>query len=542
MVFQFDSDGIRELAKTGGVTSFDDIVAYTSLYRPGPMDVGMHEEYCLRKKYKLGQPGGMPYHLHPLMEELIGRTYGVMVYQEDVMKVLNRVGKIPLEECQPIIKAISKKNKDKIQKFQEMFIANAPITLGITPKEAGDLFGQIESFGGYGFNQGHATAYSYLSWMTLYLKVHYPIEFYASTMSALPTGDERLLEYKRDAEKHGLKVEPLDINLSKKDFAIVGPNYPKAHKDDKIYWGLNKVKGIGEDSSAEMQKHQPYRDFADFLSRFGTNGVVLKPVVALRCFQDMPTLELFKFYSQFKEKEKKILDRDKRYEKTIAKYRGMFKEMLGGDDPYEVGWPAALYRAHDLGRVDDFNALKKRHDRSVENYEKKGDLSFQMADYDPQKEEDIAAEYLETLSDIERAELTYYGFLWRHPVEKCENYSGRTFEVYRDEIATGIACCEAEVLIKKVRENKSKRGTKYWQLEVEDANGEFGRINVWKEDYLLYATELVENNVVRLRLNPPSGGFKTYTFESFARWKRPKNIDKALDSRCLVLKRKSGEE
>lgn len=135
MVFQFDSDGIRALAKKGGVTSFDDIVAYTSLYRPGPMDVDMHTEYCLRKKWKLGQEGGKEYELHPIMEEMIGKTYGVMVYQEDVMKVLNKVGKIPLEECQPIIKAISKKNKAKIQKFQEMFVKNAPLTLGITGDE-----------------------------------------------------------------------------------------------------------------------------------------------------------------------------------------------------------------------------------------------------------------------------------------------------------------------------------------------------------------------------------------------------------------------
>jgi len=541
MVFQFDSDGIRNLARKGGVTSFDDIVAYTSLYRPGPMDVGMHDEYCLRKKFKLGLSGGKPYKLHPVMEELIGKTYGVMVFQEDVMKVFNRVGKIPLEECQPIIKAISKKNKAKFEKFKEMFIANAQVTLGVSQKEAIDLWDQIESFAGYGFNAGHATAYSYLSWIMLYLKAHYPVEFYASVMSALPTADERLKEYKQDAEKRGIKIEPFNINLSKKDFAIVGPNYPKAHRDDKIYWALSKIKGIGDESAEEIEKHQPYLDFQDFLSRFGTNGVVLKPVVALRCFKEKSAIDLYKFYSQFKDKERKKLDREKRFEKTIDKYRAMFKEMVD-IDPYESGWEAALYRAHDLEKVDDFMALKKKHDRSVENYEKKGDLSFQMKDYDPQKEEDIAHDYMMSLSDIEQAEITYYGFLWKHPLEKCENYTGRTFEVYRDEIASGITCCEVEVFIKKVKQNKSKKGIVYYQMETEDANGEFGRINVWEADYKLYAEELIENNMVRVRLNPPSGGFKTYTFESFPKWKRPADIDKALDFRCVVLKRKDEEE
>jgi DNA polymerase III alpha subunit len=541
MVFQFDSDGIRELARKGGVTSFDDIVAYTSLYRPGPMDVGMHEEYCLRKKYKLGQPGGKPYELHPVMEELIGKTYGVMLFQEDVMKVFNKVGKIPLEECQPIIKAISKKNKAKFEKFKEMFIQNAQVTLGIDEHGAVNLWDQIESFAGYGFNAGHATAYSYLSWMMLFLKVHYPIEFYASVMSALPTADERLKEYKQDAEKHGVVIEPLNINLSKQEFAIIGPNYPKAHPEDKIYWALGKIKGIGEESAAELEKHQPYRDFKDFLVRFGTNGVVLKPVVALRCFKDQKALDTFKFYCQFKDKEKKKMDRTKRFEKTIMKYRTMFREMVGVD-PYEVGWENALYRAHDNTCVEDYMALKKKHDRSVENYEKKGDLSFQMSDYDPQKEADIAEEYLASLTDIEQAEITYYGFLWKHPLEKSPNYTGCTFERYREEIARGITCCEVEVLIKKVHENKSKKGTVYFQLEVEDAHGEFARINVWDEDFKLYQEELVEKNMVRLRVNPPSGGFKTYTFESFPKWKRPKNIDKAFDARCIVLPRKVEEE
>lgn len=536
MVFQFDSDGIRALAKKGGVTSFDDIVAYTSLYRPGPMDVDMHNEYCLRKKWKLGQEGGKEYELHPIMEEMIGKTYGVMVYQEDVMKVLNKVGKIPLEECQPIIKAISKKNKAKIQKFQEMFVKNAPITLGITEAEAAFMWEQIESFAGYGFNQGHATAYSYLSWLMLLLKCHYPIEFYASVMSALPTADERLKEYKQDAERHGIVIERPDINLSKRDFAIVGSNYPLAGPDDKIYWGLNKIKGIGEDSADEIVAAQPYRDFGDFLERYGTHGVVLKPLIALRVFKDAEALDQFKFYSQFKDKEKKKLDRNKRFEKTKEKMVAMFEQLIGCD-PNEVGWDNAMYRAHDEDKVDEFKAIKKKWDRCLDNFAKKVDLSFQLKDYDPQKEEDIAHEYLESLSDTEKGEFLYFGFLWRHPLEKCKNYTGCTFEKYREEIARGITCCEVEVYIKDVRQNKSKKGTTYYQLETEDAMSEPGRVNVWDDEYKQFAEEMVAGNMVRLRLNPPSGGFKTYTFESYPKWKKHAAPAKQYDFRCVLLKR-----
>lgn len=540
MVFQFDSDGIRELAKKGGVTSFDDIVAYSAIFRPGPMDVNMHTEYCLRKKYALGQEGGKEYTLHPLLEEIIGKTYGVMVFQEDVMKVFNRVGKIPLEECQPIIKAISKKNKAKFEKFKEMFVVNAQETLQIDADEATGLWDQIESFAGYGFNQGHATAYSYLSMMMLYLKVHYPIEFYASVMSALSTADDRLKEYKNDAERHGIVIEQVDINLSKRDFAIVGPNYPHAHPDDKIYWGLNKIKGIGEESADAIVAGQPYANFSDFLERYGTNGVVLKPLISLQVFKEQPGLQLFKFYVQFKDKEKKKLDRTKRFEKTKSKLIDDFKQLIDSD-PNEIGWDNALYRAHDLSKVDEFKVLKKKYDRCLDNYARKPDISFQLKDYDPEKEDDIPPEYLESLTDHEKAEVMYYGFLWKHPLEKCEKYSGCTYAKYRDEIAKGTICCEVEVLIKEAKSNISKKGTVYYQLETEDAAGEFGRINVWNDDYVQFSDELVKGNMVRIRVNPPSGGFKTYAFQSYPKWKRQQAPPKQYDFRCVVLKKSSSK-
>lgn len=452
------------------------------------------------------------------------------------MKVLNKVGKIPLEECQPIIKAISKKNKAKIQKFQEMFVKNAPLTLGITGDEAAFMWEQIESFAGYGFNQGHATAYSYLSWIMLVLKVHYPIEFYASVMSALPTGDDRLKEYKQDAERHGIVIEQVDINLSKRDFAIIGPNYPLAHPDDKIYWGLNKIKGIGEESADAIVAGQPYRDFPDFLERYGTHGVVLKPLISLQVFKDHAAMDLFKFYMQFKDKEKKRLDRTKRFEKTKEKLIAEF-QILIGRNPEECGWDNALYRAHDEGKVDEYKALKKKYDRCLDNYAKKTDLSFQLKDYDPQKEEDIAADYLESLTDTEKAEFMYYGFLWRHPLEKCPNYNGSTFAKYREEIARGIVCCEVEVLLKEVRANQSKKGTVYYQLEAEDATGEVARVNVWDDEYKQFKEELVKGNMVRIRVNPPSGGFKTYTFESYPKWKKQAVPAKQYDFRCVVLKK-----
>lgn len=146
-VFQFDSQGIRELAKKGGVTAFEDLVAYNALYRPGPMGMGMHDVYVNRKR------GREKYKLHPILEEILGMTYGVMCFQEQVMKILNRVGGIPDMHCEIVRKAISKKKVSAFIKYKEMFLENGQKTLGWDLERVNELWSQIESFAEYGFNK-----------------------------------------------------------------------------------------------------------------------------------------------------------------------------------------------------------------------------------------------------------------------------------------------------------------------------------------------------------------------------------------------------
>lgn len=147
MIFQFDSFGIRELAKKCRVDKFEDMVALSALYRPGPMDAKMHEEY-VKRKHGLSQ-----YEIPDMLKNDLKRTYGICVYQEDVFKVLNKVGNIPLKECQPIIKAISKKKLEKFIKYKEQFITNGQKTIGWSEEKMTDFWDQIESFAGYGFNR-----------------------------------------------------------------------------------------------------------------------------------------------------------------------------------------------------------------------------------------------------------------------------------------------------------------------------------------------------------------------------------------------------
>jgi DNA polymerase-3 subunit alpha len=146
-IFQFDSDGIRALVMKGGVDSFDDLVAYVSLFRPSCLQMKMDQEYVLRKK------GLKKFEMPEILEPYLGKTYSVMIYQEQVMQILNIVGKIPLRDCYQVIKAISKKKLSAFQKYKDKFIENGQKTLGKSKADMEEYWNQVESFAGYGFNR-----------------------------------------------------------------------------------------------------------------------------------------------------------------------------------------------------------------------------------------------------------------------------------------------------------------------------------------------------------------------------------------------------
>jgi DNA polymerase-3 subunit alpha len=145
-VFQYDSNGIREVVKASGIDSFDDLVAIVSLYRPGPLNAEMDKVF-IRRKTKQEE-----YTLHPALAPILSSTYGIIVYQEQVMRILNVVGKIPLKDCETIRKAISKKKISSFIKYKEQFIENGIHVLGATREEVAQIFSEIESFAAYGFN------------------------------------------------------------------------------------------------------------------------------------------------------------------------------------------------------------------------------------------------------------------------------------------------------------------------------------------------------------------------------------------------------
>ena len=209
-IFQFDGEGMRKLIKSGGVDRFEDLVAYSSLFRPGPLGLKMHERYIERKRGREDWEDQMP----ECIRGVLATTYNVLCYQEQVMKVLNIVGDIPLIHCEKIRKAISKKKTSEFIKYKQMFLEKGSKKTG-WPIDSDDnmnmnfLWDQIQSFSAYGFNRSHAVAYTFTSARLLYLKAHYPLEFFCSTL-CLEADEDKVKIYKREAERMGIKINRCD--------------------------------------------------------------------------------------------------------------------------------------------------------------------------------------------------------------------------------------------------------------------------------------------------------------------------------------------
>ncbi|NLE36535.1 MAG: DNA polymerase III subunit alpha [Pirellulaceae bacterium] len=266
-IFQLESGGIRDLLQRMKPDHFRDIIATAALYRPGPLEGGMVDDYI---EVKHGRKKAT--YAHPVMKEVLEETHGVMVYQEQVMRILNRLGGIPLANAYTCIKAIGKKKHAQIAKYREQFVEGVQAA-GMSKREGEDLFGLIEKFAGYGFNKSHSTAYALIAYMTAYLKAHYPVEFMAALLSSDIPGrnfkkKDALVEHLEDCQRMNIEVVPPDVNQSHEDFAV---------RDGKILFGMSAIKGCGvaaaEAIRNEREKNGPYRSIFDFCERLDPSTV-----------------------------------------------------------------------------------------------------------------------------------------------------------------------------------------------------------------------------------------------------------------------------
>jgi len=271
-VFQFESPLATDMLRAMKCDRFDDLVASNALMRPGPLDAGMHSVFIKRK---LGQEKVV--YPHPSLREVLEPTYGVITYQEQVMRIANVLAGFTLAEADVLRKAVGKKDPELIKQQLGRFSERA-MALGHPRRLVDDLAAQIETFGRYGFNKSHSVAYSVLSYQTAWLKAHYPAEFMAALLSSEIGNTDKVVQYINEARELGLEVLPPDVNESGFKFTVVG--------DRRIRFGLGAVRNVGWgaiESIIAARSEGPFTGVADFVERIDLrlcNKRVLESLVA----------------------------------------------------------------------------------------------------------------------------------------------------------------------------------------------------------------------------------------------------------------------
>ena len=254
-VFQFESDGIKRVLEQLHPDSFEDIVAVNALYRPGPMNNIGHFINRKHGKEKVQYPD-------PSLKKILGPTYGVLVYQEQVMQTAQVLAGFSLGEADLLRRAMSKKNADVIQKEREKFIQGA-VKLGRRKEIAEQVYDYIAQFANYGFNRSHAVAYSKIAFWLAYFKVHYPGAFYLSLLNSNIGNRNKIAQYLMQAQEAGIKTLPPDIENSKADFSL---------ENGKILVGLKAVRGLRSDLLKQiLEIKRPIKSMTDFLWKIDNN-------------------------------------------------------------------------------------------------------------------------------------------------------------------------------------------------------------------------------------------------------------------------------
>ncbi len=302
-VFQLESSGMKELLMRLKPEDFADVTALVALYRPGPLDSGMVNDYVECKH------GRKPVvYLLPELEPILKETYGVILYQEQVMKIASELADYSMAEADGLRKAMGKKDPQTMAKNRDMFLKGA-VGKNLPSDKAAQLFDLMEKFGGYGFNKSHSAAYALIAYQTAYLKTHFPVEFMAALLTSEMQSSESIVKYIAECRSHGIQVLPPSINDSDKTFTVMG---------NEIRFGLVAVKNVGEnaiDAIIEERKSGPFEDLFDFCERVDLRKVnkrVMESLIKCGAFdstghnraQMTATLEDALDYGQTLQKEK----------------------------------------------------------------------------------------------------------------------------------------------------------------------------------------------------------------------------------------------
>jgi len=346
-LFQIESDGMQDLAKRLKPSTFEDVIAMLALYRPGPMDAGMLDDYIERKHGR--KPISYFYdEFEEVLKPILEPTYGVIVYQEQVMQIVQAIGGFSLGEADIIRRAMGKKKADLMAKYAEEFAQRAQ-KQGFSYENAKALFNLIEKFAGYGFNKSHSAAYAMITYQTAWLKKYYPTEFLSALLTYEADNTDKIAKYIDEAKSLGIEVLPPDVNKSNAEFTPVG---------EKILFGLSAIKGVGSKAIESIVANRPFKDLEDFILRVDTSKVnkkVLEQLIksgAMDCF-GLSRKAMLQNVENILEFKKRVEDK----KNAINHEHSLFADMADESDDYQE-----KLEIHDMPEFDTKTLLEGEYE------------------------------------------------------------------------------------------------------------------------------------------------------------------------------------
>jgi len=412
-VFQLESAGMRDTLKKVKPNRFEDIIALVALYRPGPMD-------NIPKYIEVKEEKVEPDYMHPILQSFLEETYGIMIYQEQVMQAAQKLAGYTLGGADLLRRAMGKKIQAEMDNQRKLFVDGAKEHNDVDPDKSSEIFDQIAKFAGYGFNKSHAAAYALIAYWTAWLKANYPVEFMASSMCLDLGNTDKLSIFKQDMDKAEILLYTPDVNKSAPDFKV---------ENDGVRYALAALKGVGEDAMEklveERTKNGVYKDLQDFASRLDPK------TMNRRQFERLISAGAFDGLYDNRASLSKGSDVIIKYAQSLAEERSSGQVSLFGDDSGDTGLGMPS-----LPDIPNWNSLDK--------------LSHEFAAVGFY----LSAHPLDTRqAQFERMKIKPFVF------------------VENDIISKGSAIYQMAGVLLKKQEKMSQKGNKYAFLQLSDPTG-----------------------------------------------------------------------
>ena len=481
-VFQLESRGMKELIKKLGPDRFEDIVALVALFRPGPLQSGMVDDFINRKKGRAEVSYPHIQYQHECLKPALEPTYGIILYQEQVMQIAQEMGGYTLGGADLLRRAMGKKNADEMAKQRELFTQGA-VNKGVEQELASNIFDLMEKFAGYGFNKSHSAAYALVAYQTGWLKAHYPAEFMAATISSDMDKTDKVVTFIDECRAMGLDLLPPDVNNGQFHFSV--------DIQGRVLYGLGAIKGLGEgpveNIIAARTEGGPFKDMFDFCARVDGRKV-----------------------------NKRALE---------AMIRSGALDEIGPEG--EIGFRRAVM----LAGMDEAVKLAEQHARNTSSG--MGDLfgdSIVDSASDINYNSYSAARTLSVRDRLNGEKETLGLYLTGHPIDEYEDELKQMLPNRIADLRPGKETSSISGMVVGMRIMKNKRGDSFAFLTLDDKSGRI-ELSVWAEKFNAYREILVKDALLVVQGNVSEDSF-TGGLKMVA-----ESIQSIYEARCSKLSR-----